>query len=275
VDARKSVTRNVTYLSPAAQRADYSVNTLDWHVNPDLEPREVAITDFRDGKNPPKLWSAGFELFNHRSAVTDFTSQAQLTQIYIPEVKALIGAITGAQKFFATPPVLRLSELSHRRDGASTGGRVPPVRFVHADYVRQDFHKFARLHIQEELGAECDPEPWLAGRYAAFNIWRVVSPPPHNCPLAFIDRRTIAPVDVIEGLAEDFGTVFYTWSARHLWGYFSDMTRDEAVVFLNFDSADDTLPGPPHSAFDDPTCPLEAPPRLSCEIHIYAYWGCP
>jgi hypothetical protein len=58
--------------------------------------------------------------------------------------------------------------------------------------------------------------------------------------------QMIAPADMVEGLAENFGTVFYTWSARHLWGYFSDMTRDEVVVFLNFDSVDDALPGPAH-----------------------------
>lgn len=273
MDARESVTRTVTYLRPTSKQADYSRAALDWRVNPNLEPREVTGSDLRSCRNEAKLSTTGFELFDHRSEVTDFTSEAQLSQIYIPEVKALISAITGAQKFYATPPVLRLNERRPHPDSASSGRAVPPVRIVHADYVREDFHGFARLHLQDrrQLGDECEPERWLAGRYAAFNIWRVVSPP-HDCPLAFIDRRTIAPVDIVEGVAADFGTLFYTWSARHQWGYFSNMTRGEVVIFLNFDSADDALPGPAHCAFDDPTCPVDAPPPLSCEVDIYAYW---
>jgi len=274
VNARESLTRTVTYLSPASQKVDYPRDALDWRVNPDLEPREVAITDFRGSGHEVKLSTTGFELFDHRSAVTDFGSEAQLSQIYIPELKELISALTGAQKFYATPPVLRLNDRRYPADSASPGRAVAPVRIVHADYVRADFHKFARLHRQDsrQFGDDCAPECWRADRYAAFNVWRVVSPPPHDCPLAFIDRRTIALVDMVEGLAADFGTVFWTWSERHQWGYFSDMTRDEVVIFLNYDSADDTLPGPPHCAFDDPTCPVDAPPRLSCEVHIYAYW---
>ena len=272
MDEQKTVTRAVTYLSPACKKAVYALNELDWRVNPDFEPREVPIADLRGRRSAATLSTTGFELFDHRTEVTDFTSQEQLGQIYLPEVKAMIGALTGAPKLFATPPVLRLNERKIAPGNVGSARSVPPVRFVHGDYVRHEFHAFARLHLQH-AGDDGQTERWMAGRYAAFNVWRVLSPPPHDCPLAFIDRRTIAPADVVEGLAADFGTVFWTWSERHRWAYFSDMTRDEVVVFLNFDSADDALPGPPHSAFDDPTCPVDVPPRLSCETHVYAYWG--
>ncbi len=70
-----------------------------------------------------------------------------------------------------------------------------------------------------------------------------------------------------------FGSSLYAASPRHRWGYFSDMTPEEALVFLAYDSADQRVPGCPHSAFDDPTCPADAVPRISCEIRAYVYWG--
>jgi hypothetical protein len=272
VDAQETVTRAVAYLSPACKKPVYARNELDWRVNSDFELREVAIADLRGRRSAATLSTTGFELFDHRTEVTDFTSEAQLGQVYLPEAKAMIGALTGAPKLFATPPVWRLNERKTPLDNAGPARSVPPVRLVHADYMRDEFYRFARLHLQH-AGDDGQTERWLAGRCASFTVWRVLSPPPHDCPLAFIDRRTMAPTDLVEGLAADFGTVFCTWSARHRWGYFSDMTRDEVVVFLNFDSADDALPGPPHSAFDDPTCPVDVPPRLSCETRVYAYWG--
>lgn len=274
METPKSVIGAMTYFRPTWKKADYSRDALDWRVNADLESREVAITDFRGRRNEAKLSTTGFELFDHQSRVTDFTSETQLSQIYIPEIKALISAITGAPKLYATPPVLRRDQRGLHLD-THTKQTVPPVRMVHADYPREDFHTFARKHMRErmQISDEREADHWLAGRYATYSVWRTVTSPPQDCPLAFIDRRTIAPMDMVVGRAADFCTLFCTWSARHQWGYFSDMTRDEVVIFLAFDSADDALPGPPHSAFDDPTCPADAAPRLSCEVRVWAYWG--
>ena len=40
------------------------------------------------------------------------------------------------------------------------------------------------------------------------------------------------------------------------------MTRNEALVFKGFDSDTSRPSAVPHAAFDDPTCPSDAPPRL-------------
>src|SRR6185369_7011988 len=113
------------------EKAVYALDALDWRVNPDFEPREVAITDLRHRRSEASLATTGFELFEHRTAVTDFTSEAQLNQIYLPEVKALIGALTGAPMLFATPPLLRLNERKKTPDEMGSARSVPPVRFVH------------------------------------------------------------------------------------------------------------------------------------------------
>jgi hypothetical protein len=242
--------------------------------NLNLETHEIDVHDLRGGEHETGLEVTGFELVEHRSSVTDFRDAHQVTRRYIPEIRELITRLTGAPKVVATDPVFRWSE----RERHPKPGDAWATRFVHADYSRDSFHGFARAHLAQDP----DAKAWLAGRYAAFNVWRVMTPPPQDCPLALVDRRTASRAEVVEGDGVvdtpgqpefRFGSSIYSASPRHSWGYYSNMTTDEALVFLSYDSADDTMPGCPHSAFDDPTCPADAMPRLSCEVRAYAFWG--
>jgi hypothetical protein len=273
VRASDPIQAAINYLGPMTERPVFF--SEQYHKNNlNLVAHEVAIEDFRDRRGDSTLSSTGFELVDHQTAVADFCSPDEVARVYIPEIRELIGALTGAGKIVVTAPVLRWSE----REAHPERVNSRPGRFVHVDYSREAFHSFARSH----LGADREAQRWLCGRYAAFNVWRVMSRPPQDCPLGLLDRRSTSAADVIEGDAvidaKDrpefrFGSSLYRANPRHRWGYFRDMTPSEAVVFLAYDSADDTLPGVPHSAFDDPSCPGDAPPRASCEIRAYAYWG--
>lgn len=268
------VIARMNYLGSRSGRPAYITEAPDSTNTMRLDPRDVPIMDFRDNRDEVNLSNAGVELFDHRSSVTDFASDEQLNNTYVPEIRELMCTITGASKVHVTPPMLRWSE--RERHPMKVNSR--PGRIVHVDYTLCSFHDYAEVHVHEDV----DRERWLAGRYAVFNIWRAVSQPPQDCPLAFINRRTTNMADVVEGdvvtnsenaLELRYGTSFYTWSPLHRWGYFRGMTRDEVAVFLAYDSADDVLPGVPHSAFDDPTCPADALPRASCELRAYVYWG--
>jgi hypothetical protein len=59
---------------------------------------------------------------------------------------------------------------------------------------------------------------------------------------------------------------------RHRWSYFSDMTRDEAIIFKTNDSDPVQPHCVPHSAFDDPSCPKGVRTRASIEMRGIAYW---
>lgn len=267
------VTASVNYLGPMAERPVF-FSEAHHKNNLNLVATEVAIADFRGRPGEATLATTGFQLVDHPTATGDFRDADAVERIYLPEIRELIAGLTGARKVCVTRPVLRWSERETHPEFVNSR----PGRFAHVDYSRDAFHGFARTH----LGADAEAGRWLAGRYAAFNIWRVMSRPPQDCPLGFVDRRTTAAADVVEGDAVidargqpefRFGSSLYRASPRHRWGYFRDMRPDEAAVFLAYDSADDGLPGVPHSAFDDPTCPDEAPPRASCEIRAYAFWG--
>jgi len=51
------------------------------------------------------------------------------------------------------------------------------------------------------------------------------------------------------------------------------MQRDEALVFKTYDSATDGRARfVPHTSFDDPTAPADAPPRRSIEVRAFAFF---
>ena len=57
------------------------------------------------------------------------------------------------------------------------------------------------------------------------------------------------------------------------WYYAKAMETDEVYVFVCYDSREDGRARfTPHTSFDDPTCPPDAPERESIEIRAYAFW---
>jgi hypothetical protein len=239
-----------------------------------LEPHTVEIRDARALRTEPSLEVNGFTLVKHATEVSDFKDRDAAAEIYRPEIEDLILRLTGADKVIVSNAVLRWSE----RAGDTTAFiNSRPGRFVHVDYSRESFDDFARTHLGD--GADIDSR--LRRRYVAYNIWRVLTPPPQDVPLAICDARAANPDDVTQGEAVidapgmpemRFGSSLYHANPDHQWFYFSDMQQDEALVFKAFDSDLDRVQGCPHSAFDDPNCPADVPPRASVEIRAYAYF---
>jgi len=271
--AGRRVQAVVNYLGPMDTRPvfyakDYEAN----HLN--LIPTPVEVEDLRGQERATSLEIEGFRLVQHVSAVNDFRHTAAVTATYIPEVAALIRELTGAPKVMVNGPVLRWSERAPHPEHINSR----PGRFTHIDYSLDAFHAFARNH----LAGDAEAERWLSGRYAAFNLWRALTPPPQDIPLGLVDARTAHRGQVTEGDAVidvpgqpefRFGSSLFHADPAHRWVYFSDMDRDEVLVFKAFDSDVSKVQGCPHSAFDDPTCPAGAIPRSSIEIRAFAFWG--
>ena len=101
-------------------------------------------------------------------------------------------------------------------------------------------------------------------RWAHFNMWRAITLPPQDYPLALCDARTIGPGDAVTVVAHtetrtngafSFDTRGYLANPAHRWCYFRDMTPDEVVVFKTHDSDPDRAHQVAHTAFLDPGCP--------------------
>jgi hypothetical protein len=64
------------------------------------------------------------------------------------------------------------------------------------------------------------------------------------------------------------------YNPDHLWFYFPEMQRDEAIVFKVYDSqTHGRARFTPHTSFIDPSTPSDAPPRQSIEVRTFAFFA--
>jgi len=267
----RTVEAEINYLGPMDSMPYFYAKDHE-RDNLALEPHRVAIADARQAEPPPSLDREGFTLVPHRSAVTDFEDQEQTSIIYPAEIEALVKRLTGADHVVARGTVLRFSKQRNRDAYVNS----LPAGFVHMDVSRESFADFAARNLEGHR----DRDALLAGRYVGFNIWRVLTPPPQDLPLAVCAANSVTEADRVTGEARvdgigieefRFGSSLYHASPRHRWFYYRDMTPDEALVFKQFDTADPDIVGCPHVAFADPSA--ESPvPRASAEIRAFAYW---
>ena len=267
----RTVEAEINYLGPMESMPYFYAKDHDRdHLV--LEPHRVAIADARQADPAPSLDREGFTLVPHKSAVADFEDAEATANIYAREVEDLIRGLTGADHVMARGTVLRFSQQQNRDAYVNS----LPAGFVHVDTSRESFAQFAAIN----LGDHPDKEALLAGRYVGLNIWRVLTPPPQDLPLAVCAANSVTEADRVTGEARvdgvgidefRFGSSLYRANPNHRWFYYRDMSPDEALIFKQFDTADPAIVGVPHVAFADSSA--ENPvPRASAEIRAYAYW---
>jgi len=238
-----------------------------------IDGRAMPIRDARAAA--PSLDREGFTLVPHRSGVADFRDTAVVQREYLPEIERLMLELTGAERILMTPgAVLRFGERS-KEYGTRVNTR--PARFVHVDYTPVSAPGLLQP-LLDAAGVKLRP----GQRYAGYNIWRVLSEPPQDVPLALCDARSLAPPDLVAGDAVfdapgqpewGFEAFLVRGNPAHRWSYFSNMTRDEALVFKAYDTDSARPVRVPHVAFDDPACPPEAAPRASVEVRCFALFA--
>lgn len=228
----------------------------------------VRISDARAMALPPAIHVEGFELWDAPSAVTDFTDEDAIRSRYYPEAAELAKYVTGANHAHIFDHQVRQREtgrptltLGRRGDGTRPGaaGRI------HNDYTETSAQKrFATLPLDERVRA-------TAQRFAIVTIWRSIGGRIVDTPLAVCDARSLSVTDLVvadlhyQNRSGEFYLV--RESPRHHWAYFSEMDRDEALVFKQYDSqVSGVARFTPHSAFDLPDIPPDAPLRQSIEI---------
>ena len=265
-----SVSAELPYAARMRVRPRYHANDSSRDVL-EIERRRVDIVNARICDPTTALERDGFELRKHRSAIADFGDARAVATDYAGEVQRLLLDLSGADSVSVTPRgVLRYSERSAQ---CGTSDNSHPARFVHVDVSDATAAMFA---------ARSNPTPARrVRRFCHYNVWRVCSEPPQDVPLAVCDARSVSAADLVPadaifdspGVPEwSFEGLVVTGSAKHRWCYFPDMNRDEVIVFKTNDSEPTRSHCVPHVAFDDPTCPPEAAPRVSIEMRGIAYW---
>jgi hypothetical protein len=261
----------LNYLAPMAERPrNY---TFDPPVgvsrsNSTHEAHTVPIHDARAIASDIALDREGFAVLHQKSTVEDFWDEDEIRRVYYPEVQRVLAEATGASKVFIFDHTLR------RRvrgvDDRDPGKPRQPATRVHVDHTS----KSGPQRVRDFFGDEA--EELLRGRVQVINLWRPIRGPLWDAPLAVCDAASVAPSDLVPSdlvyqhrVGETYGV---TYNPAHRWFYVPGMQPDEALLLKCFDSATDGRARfAPHTAFEDPTAPVDALPRESIEIRTLVF----
>lgn len=228
---------------------------------------QVTIRDGRPLRAGFALDGNGFEFVDHATAVTDFADSGQIETVYDREVEALIAARSGARRVYIFDRTVRHGDEAERQ----TYLLREPVKRVHNDYTDWSGPQRVRDLLPDEA------EQLLKGRVAIIQVWRPTHEPVIADPLCLCDARTTRSGDFLiservypDRIGQTYRVAF---NPAHQWYWFPAMTRDEALVFKVYDSATDGRARfTPHSSFDAPDAPADAPPRRSIEVRALVFW---
>jgi len=287
----RSVTAQLNYLLPGPDinrrfvSAGVEVNTGRYG------PYEVTIRDGRAIRDHFAFDRHGFRLLDAPTQVTDFTDSEMVERLYPGEVQRHVGEAFGADFVVPMGWMLRTSgdvaSRQTKRDQPYThrGGIQPPAGEVHVDT-----EPGRQLAAAQRAYAKARPDGPGFSRFIVCSFWRSFSPPPQDCPLALCDARSVrddegtpnilwvvdeipqgeamfAPMDDDAQMA----AAIFRHSPDHRWWYFSNMTRDEALLFKFHDSDRSRPWRTPHTAFLDSSLP-DAQPRESIEFRSIAFF---
>lgn len=289
-DEVRSVRAEINYLLPGPDinrrfvSAGVEVNTGSYG------PFEVAVRDARAIRERFTLDRQGFVLADCPTAIGDFYDKDEVDRLYKAEVAAHVKALTGASFVHPMGWMIRNSgdiARYQKKDGPYThqGGVQPPAGEAHIDTEPSRADRMARA-----LYDKVRPDGPGFSRFIYSSFWRTFSPPPQDCPLALCDHRTVGDdegeanvlyiVDEIpEGEAmfapmpddEQPAAAIFRYNPDHRWWYFSNMTRDEAILLKFHDSDHSRAWRVPHTAFWDPSFP-DARVRESIECRSVAFF---
>ncbi len=242
-----------------------------------VERRAMPVRNGRTAAVPPSLTREGLELVSWPSTIArdrldelvaqkPLLTMRQIELDYWEETIPVIRARTGARDVLPLhASTVRYSEKAHR------DGMMTPAGWAHLDY---DFEE-AAVQLQETLDrSERAVAPF--SRYALYQTWRVLTDPPQDFPLAICDWRTVTSADIVPleyHVGTDGNDVTYRsqgsrYSDRHEWWYFPDLSVDDLLLFVGFDSARPDTPASLHVSFEDATV-RDPVPRASIETRFF------
>ena len=277
--AAASVQSSIDYLVPTSR-----INRRFWAPGKEFNTgvyasQKVIIRNARLA-GPFTLDEHGFCLRVHRTAITDWERNYGPDTLYAEQVCEVAGRLSGADFVIPLGGMLRSS-------GKTSATVQPPAAEVHVDFTQRCAERIAgRLYKKR------DPQGPGFRRFIAFSLWRALSPPPQDMPLAICEGRSVrddegthnTKVDVdeiptgdalfapIEGEENMSAATIFHHSPAHRWWYFPDMTPDEVIFVKFYDSDHRTAWRCPHTAFRDSSRP-DAHERRSIEYRAIAFFA--
>ena len=276
--AKSQVAAKINYLLPTSR-----INRRFWAPGEEYNtglyaPYDVVIRNARRA-GPFTLDAHGFEMATYPTDIVDWEANYGRDSAYAQQVSDIAMAMTGADLVVPMGGMLRCS-------GLTSANVQPPAAEAHVD-----FNGHSANRIAEMMYRKARPDGVGYDRFICFSLWRPLSPPPQDMPLALCEGGSVrdnegtantkvdvdeiptgdalfAPIEGEENMAA--ATVFHH-SPNHKWWYFPDMT-DEEVIFIKFHDSDHSRAWrAPHTAFRDTSRP-DANERRSMEFRSVAFF---
>ncbi len=282
IHAPHTLTSTVSYVTPSEEQL-YMYNLVEPPAgkpacNQVFDNATVKLQNIRGQESDYKLDIQGFELISFAPKVDDIYDPNDIVTQYYPQITDLLKNKLGATEVRMSTPFLRGPEAQRRIPGSMSN----PAHYVHVDFTLTTGPEY----FDRMLGPMADE---LRGRrYAVINVWRPITGPLRDHPLALCDARTVQQSELVstrhysrsdsKGIRRPDGeiTIGETYSVignpKHRWYYVSDMMPDEALLLKNYDSADNVSRFSPHTACKDPDAPADVLPRASIEVRTLVVW---
>jgi len=291
-DSAREVQASIRYVDPGdfvtrryvSQGKEMNTGTYSDH--------RVTVRDGMPIRDHFELDVHGFTIGKNPTAVTDFHDKAQVERLYEREVEEDIRRRTGADRVVARGWMIRTSAdlTRHAEEKVEnyqhSGGIQPTAGEAHIDVNPVTARKMAEATYRKHF-----PDGPGFRRFLVTSYWRTFSPPPQDIPLALCDGRsaegseeksnTLFIVDAfpgedeavrpVAGEEEMMAATIPSYSPRHRWWYFSNMERDDVLLFKFFDSDQTRTWRCPHTAFVDPSF-ADANIRESIECRSVAFF---
>ena len=264
------VEASFNYLAPMSERPVYYTYPpppgKSWR-NTRGNRKTLPVHDARIEAKDASLDGEGFVLARLRTAADDLFDESQVRGVYFPEVEAMVKEVTGAERVVAFDHNLR----SGRTDARGENLGMAPVRYVHNDYTIGS----GPQRVRDLMGDEA--ERLLTRRFAVINVWKPITGPVQEAPLAVCSADSMQQDDFVPTSLEypdRPGEVYsVTFRPSHRWFYYPRMQADEALLLKCYDSDPGRARFTAHSAFDDPGSKPEPPSRESIEVRTLAFFG--
>jgi hypothetical protein len=276
--ATAEVQTQIHYLLPTSR-----INRRFWAPGEEYNtgtyaPYDVTIRNARLA-GPFTLDEHGFCIAPHKTDVTDWEANYGPDGPYAAQVCDIVKQLAGADFVIPMGGMIRTS-------GLTSETMQPPAAEAHVDFTTRSANMIA-----ERLYRARRPDGAGFDRFICFSLWRPLSPPPQDMPLALCEggsvrddegtHNTKVDVDVIptgdalfapiEGEEDMVAATIFRHSPDHRWWFFPDMT-DEEVIFIKFHDSDHSRAWrAPHTAFRDTSRP-DAIERRSMEFRGVAYF---
>ena len=271
-----TIRAEVEFLAQRSERPIYYASSAGANAKHEIDQEmnlvTVAVDDARSradndierehGQHP-----SGFDLIRCDTGVDNFLDPAQIESVYEPEIIEFLKRVTGAYRVFIFDHTVRASdpELRERKNVRE------PATLVHNDYTS----KSGFVCLEEQLGDEA--EELAQGRFQICNVWRPLTDPVEDYPLALVDARSLTReqlVDTERRAPNHIGEIqLAIHDPQQHWFYYSAMRPHEVLIFKTFDSIDGgTRPCSIHTAIQLPDAPADAKPRESIETRAFVFY---